>query len=97
MSRRALVNYVGAAILVLGMGAGEFLYWHATRNATEDAGTSPYDSKVFHDDMERNVGAFGLLMYQLAHVADTPGLAIGVTSLALAGGCFLAASRMPRE
>jgi hypothetical protein len=105
ISRRSLLNYIGIGILLVGMGAGEFIYWrslHAS-SASDDEDSSPYDSRAYQQDVQRYVGTFGLLMDQwsraVGELRDPRPLAIAITviSFLAAGGCFLAASRMPRD
>ena len=102
-SRRSMLNYIGIAILIVGLGAGEFIYWRSLRHesAAGDA-DSPYDSRVYEQTMERTVGIFGVIMDQWSRTAERLeeprplAITIGVASMVAAGGCFMAASRMPR-
>jgi hypothetical protein len=100
LSRRTLLNYIGIAILILGIGAGEFIYWRGLqRDATADA-DSPYDSRAYEQDVERTVGVFGLIMDEISRALHEPGpmgITIAIVSAAAAGGCFFVASRLPRE
>ena len=100
MERRTLVNYIGIGILLAGMSTGEILYWHGLHTGQEnDMAENPYDSRVYQDDVKRNVGVFGLMMDQGARVFREPkamGVAVGLSAMAAAGGCFIFASRMPR-
>ncbi len=105
--RRSLLNYIGIGILLAGMGGAEFIYWrslgHASASFDEYAGLSPYDSRVYQQDVERTVGVFGMLLDQwtrsLRKLREPGPLAItiGVVSLIAAGGCFLVAFRMPPD
>ncbi|HWB58431.1 MAG TPA: hypothetical protein VG733_03025 [Chthoniobacteraceae bacterium] len=95
-TRRSLFNYAGIAILMLGLATGEFIYWRATQNDDPDiAGTKSYELQV-----EENTGVFGIITAEIDRVFTDPkamAVAIWVISAAAAGGCFLVASRMPRE
>ncbi|HEX4084330.1 MAG TPA: hypothetical protein VHY22_05430 [Chthoniobacteraceae bacterium] len=98
MERRSLVNYIGIAILLAGMATGEALYWHGLRSAQDDTAESPYDSRVYQEDVKRSVGVFGLMMDQGARALHEPkamGIAVGLSAMALAAACFLFASQMP--
>jgi uncharacterized protein YneF (UPF0154 family) len=103
-SRRSLLNYIGIAILIAGMATGEFIYWRSLQNdsAADDA-DSPYNSRVYEQTIERTIGVFGVIMDQwsrsVAKLKEPKPLAIMivVVSMFAAGGCFLAASGMPRE
>jgi hypothetical protein len=103
-SRRSLLNYLGIAILITGLAAGEFIYWRSLQQATppEDA-DSPYNTRVYEQTIERTIGVFGVIMDQwsrsAAKLKEPKPLAITivVVSMVAAGGCFLAAARMPRE
>ena len=106
ISRRSLLNYIGIGILVVGMGTADGIYWRSlkgTPGRDESLGESPYESRVYEQTMERNVGVFGLLQDQssrsVASMKEPKALAItiAVASMAAAGGCFLAAGRMPTE
>jgi hypothetical protein len=104
MSQRSILNYIGIAILILGMGTGEFLYWRSLKTAEAAAdGESPYDSRVYQQDVERTIGVFGLIMAEISQSLvklgepGPMGIAIGVVSIAAAGGCFFVASRLPPE
>ena len=105
-SQRSLLNYVGIAILMLGMITGELIYWrslHTTDAPDErDLLLTPETSRAYERAVETNTGTFGLVMVQISHgighLTEPKPLAIticGVSAL-VAGGCFLAASRQPR-
>jgi hypothetical protein len=102
--RRSLLNYIGVAILIFGMATAEFVYWRSLQQPAppEDA-DSPYNTKVYEQEMEKNVGVFGVIMDQWARSAATLeeprplAITIGVVSMLAGGGCFAAAARMPRE
>ena len=106
-SRRSLLNYIGIAVLIAGMGAGEFIYWRSLQGGSgtgdEDPLLSQYDSRLYQRDVQMYVGTFGLLMDQwsrsVAKLGEPRPLAITISVLSIraAGGCFLAASRMPRD
>jgi len=103
ISRRSLLNYMGIAILIVGLGTGEFVYWRSLKDdsAADDA-DSPYDSRVYEQTMERTVGIFGVIMDQwsrtVAELEEPKAFAItiAVVSMVVAGGCFVAA-RMHHE
>jgi hypothetical protein len=107
ISRRSLLNYIGVFILMIGMGVAEFIYWRSFHGhaASDEANPllSQYESRVYQREVQMYVGTFGLIMDQLSRTAATLGepkpLAITITVLSMlaAGGCFLAASRMPRD
>jgi hypothetical protein len=107
ISRRSLLNYIGIFILLAGTGSGEFIYWRSLQNGPgsddNDALNSQYDSRVYQRGVQMYVGAFGLIMDQWSRAAAKLGeprpLAITITVLSMlaAGGCFIAASRMPRD
>jgi len=102
--RRSMLNSIGIAILIIGLGSAEFIYWRSLKSAS-DAGfeDSPYDSRVYQQDVERTIGVFGLIMDEfsrtMAKLGEPGPLAITIAagSLLAAGGCFFVASRMPRE
>jgi hypothetical protein len=100
LSRRTLLNYIGIAILILGIGTGEFVYWRGLKSEESTDPDSPYTSRVYEQDVQRTVGVFGLIMVDISqalHDPGTMGISIAVVSAALAGGCFFVASRMPPE
>jgi len=106
-SRRTLLNYIGIFILLAGTGVGEFIYWRSFQGGSgtddEDPLLSQYDSRVYQRDVQMYVGTFGLIMDQWSRAAAKLGeprpLAITITVLSIltAGGCFMVASRMPRD
>jgi hypothetical protein len=106
-SRRSLLNYIGIFILMVGMGVGEFIYWRGLQggSGTDDGDPllSQYDSRLYQRDVQRYVGTFGLIMDQWSRAAAELGqpkpLAITITviSMLAAGGCFMMASRIPRD
>ncbi len=103
-SRRTLLNYLGLAILVTGMAAGEFIYWRSLQHdSPPDDVDSPYDSRVYEQTMERTVGIFGVIIDQWSRTAaklEEPrplAITIVLVSTLAAGGCFIAASRMPLD
>ena len=106
-SRRTLLNYIGIFILLAGISVGEFIYWRSLQGGSgsddEDPLLSQYDSRVYQREMQTYVGTFGLIMDQWSRAAAKLGeprpLAITITVLSIlaAGGCFMVASRMPRE
>jgi hypothetical protein len=104
--RRSFLNWLGIGILIVGMGAAEFIWSRSLRDQRPDgdaAGPSPYESRVYERTMERMSGKFGALMDQwtraIAGLGEPRPLAItvGVCSMLAAGGCFFLASRFPRE
>jgi len=104
--RRSFLNWLGIFILVLGTGTGEFIYSRSLRDRGPDgdgAGQSPYDSRTYQRTMERLNGKFGALMDQWTQAIGKLGepkplaIFIGAFSMLVAGGCFLLASRLPRE
>jgi hypothetical protein len=102
--RRSLLNYIGVAILIFGMATAEFIYWRSLQHpAPPEDPDSPYNTKVYEQEMEKNVGIFGVIMDEWARsaakIAEPRALAItiGAVSMLAAGGCFAAAARMPRE
>jgi hypothetical protein len=107
ISRRSLLNYTGIVILLTGMSTGEYIYWRSLHGSSGgddgNSALSPYDSRVYQREMEVNVGTFGLIMDQwtrsFAKLGEPGPLAItiSVVSMLAAGGCFLTASRLPRE
>jgi hypothetical protein len=106
-SRRSLLNYIGIFILLAGMGVGELIYWRSLQggSGTDDAYPllSQYDSRVYQRDVQMYVGTFGLIMDQwsraISNLREPKPLAITISVLSMiaAGGCFIAASRMPRD
>jgi len=103
-SRRSLLNYIGIAILIAGMATGEFIYWRSLGDdSVSDDPASLYESRVYEQTVERTVGVFGLLIDQwsrsFAKLKEPrpQAIAIVVVSVLAAGGCFLVASRMPRD
>jgi hypothetical protein len=107
MSRRSLLNYIGLFILLAGVSVGELIYWRSLQSGSgKDEGdplASQYDSRAYQRQVQMYVGTFGLIMDQWSRTVATLGepkpLAITITVLSMfaAGGCFVAASRMPRD
>jgi hypothetical protein len=105
--RRSLLNYIGVFILIAGMSVGEFIYWRSSRDGSgtddQDPLLSQYNSRLYQSDVKRYVGTFGLIMDQWSRATAKLGepkplaITIAVISLFAAGGCFMVASRMPRE
>ena len=102
-SRRSLLNYIGIFILMIGMGAGEFIYWRSLHGASE-TGEDPllwqHDSAAYQREVQTYVGTLGFTLSQWAQTAAEPkalGIEIAVASMLAAGGCFILASRMPRD
>jgi hypothetical protein len=101
-----LLNYIGIAILLVGVATGEFIYWRslhgAGSTADQDALVLLADSKAYDYEMQVNVGTFGMLTDRWERTIERLGepgplaIVIGVTSMLVAGGCFFVASRMPR-
>jgi len=108
VSRRLLLNYVAIAILVAGLGSGEFIYWRGLQRGG-DAGIDNdqlirlSDSRAYDRTIETQVGTFGVVVNQwdqaLGKLGEPGPLAatIIVISMLAAAGCFVAASRMPRN
>lgn len=106
-SRRSLLNYIGIFILLSGIGVGEFIYWRSLQGGSgtdrEDPLVSQYDSRVYQRDVQMYVGTFGLILDQwsraVAKLREPRALAITISVLSMlaAGGCFIVASRMPRD
>lgn len=106
-SRRTLLNYLGIAILMLGMACGEFIYWRSlhspTRSSDDDLLLNPDSSRVYERTLETQVGTFGVLMVKFSRALGKlkePGplaITICVISFIVAGGCFVVASRLPRN
>jgi hypothetical protein len=106
ISRRSLLNYIGLFILLAGISFGEFIYWRSLQSGSErdeDPLTSQYDSRAYQRQVQTYVGTFGLIMDQwsraIAKIGEPKPLAITISVLSMlaAGGCFIAASRMPRD
>jgi hypothetical protein len=103
LHRHSFLNYIGVAILIIGLASGEFIYWRGLRSDAAADVQSPYDSKVYEQDVQRNIGVFGLIMDEFSRsmgkLAEPGpmGIAVAVVSVAAAGGCFFAASRLPPE
>jgi hypothetical protein len=104
--RRSFLNWLGIGILIVGIGAGEFIWSRSLREQRpdgDDAGPSPYESRVYERTMERMSGKFGALMDQWTRAIAGLGeprllaITIGVCSMLAAGACFFLASRFPRE
>jgi hypothetical protein len=106
-SRRSLLNYIGVFILLAGLSVGDFIYWRSLQGGSgtddEDPLISQYESRVYQRDVQMYVGTFGLIMDQWSRAAaklrEPRPLAITIIVLSMfaAGGCFLVASRMPRD
>ena len=106
-SLRSLLNYIGIAILLAGVGAGEFIYWRSLHNGSAAGDEDPllwqHDSAAYQHQVEENVGVLGVVVDQWSRAAadlrEPKPLAItlAVISMLAGGGCFLVASRMPRE
>ena len=107
ISRRSLLNYAAIVILLAGMGTGEFIYWRSIHSGSGagnvDSSVSPEAARVYELDVQRNVGTFGLIVDQwsqsFAKLGEPGPLAITISILSMlaAGGCFMAASRMPHD
>jgi hypothetical protein len=106
-TRRSLLNYFGIFILLVGVGAGSFIYWRSLQAGSakddEDPLLSQYDSRVYQRDMQMYVGTFGLIMDEWSRAAGKLtkprplAITIIVLSTVAAGSCFVAASRIPRD
>ena len=105
-ARRSLLNYIGIAILMSGMGAGEFIYWRGLRServSDEDLLLTPETSRVYERQVGMYLGTFGLIMDRgsraLAKLKEPKPLAITifVVSALVAAGCFAMASRLPQD
>ena len=106
-SQRSLLNYAGIAILMAGMLTGELIYWrslHAPDSTSDrDLLLTPESARAYERAVQTNTGTFGLIMVQISHaigkLTEPKPLAITICSVSAlaAGGCFLAASRKPRE
>ena len=106
-SRRSLLNYIGIFVLLAGIGVGEFIYWRSLQGGSgtdsENPLVSQYDSRVYQRDVQMYVGTFGLILDQwsraVAKLREPRSLAITISVLSMlaAGGCFMVASRMPRD
>jgi hypothetical protein len=106
-ARRALLNYFGIFILLAGVGVGTFIYWRSLQagsgNDDEDPLHSQYDSRTYQRDVQMYVGTFGLIMDEWSRAAGKLteprplAITIIVLSTVVAGGCFVAASRIPRD
>ncbi|MGB8354923.1 MAG: hypothetical protein WCD79_13590 [Chthoniobacteraceae bacterium] len=106
-SQRSFLNYTGIVILVAGLCLGEFIYWRSLHSGAGDAGEDPlqwqYESRVYQRELQVNVGTFGLIMDQWSRAAaglkePRPlAITIAVVSMLASGGCFILASRMPRD
>jgi hypothetical protein len=105
MPRRSLLNYIGIAILIFGLACGEFIYWRSLGRpaADDDNVESVENARVYEQTIERTTGVFGLIIVEwdqaLGKLMEPGPLAItlAVASILAAGGCFFAASRLPRE
>jgi hypothetical protein len=107
ISRRSLLNYIGLFILVAGLGVGEFIYWRSLQSGSGDNEIDPlsaqYDSRAYQRQVQTYVGTFGLIMDQwsraISNLREPKPLAITISVLSMiaAGGCFIVASRMPRD
>jgi hypothetical protein len=103
-SRRSFLNYIGVAILIIGMASAEFIYWRGLQNPSTPADAdSPYNSKLYEQTLERTDGIFGVIMdgwsRSIAKLHEPRPLAITITvfSMLTSATCFLTASRMPRD
>jgi hypothetical protein len=106
MSRRSLLNYIGLFILLAGISAGEFIYWRSLQSSSEkdeDPLSAQYDSRAYQRQVQTYVGTFGLIIDQwsraISNLKEPKPLAITISVLSMlaAGGCFIAAFRMPRD
>jgi hypothetical protein len=107
ISRRSLLNYIGIFILMIGVGVAEFIYWRSLHGDAGSDGENPllsqYDSRVYQREIQMYTGTFGLIMDEWSRAAAKLGepkplaITIAVLSMLAAGGCFLAASRFPRD
>ena len=103
-TRRSIWNYAGIAILLAGMALGEFVYWRGSGiSGGDEAAQGIRDTKTYDLAVRQNVGAFGSIINHIeeafASLGEPGPLAITIcaASAAAAGGCFFAASRIPRE
>ncbi|MGA3172099.1 MAG: hypothetical protein ABSE62_13920 [Chthoniobacteraceae bacterium] len=95
------MNYIGLAILIVGIALGEFIYWRGLQHPS--AGDDPllwqHDSGQYQREVETYSGGFGLLVDQwsraLANLGQPTPLAITIVIIsALASAtCFLIAQR----
>jgi hypothetical protein len=106
-SQRTQLNYLGIAILILGLGTAEFIYWRslhtADQSSDDDLLRSPENARVYEREVESQVGTFGLVMVKFSHAVgslEEPrplAITIGVVASLAAAGCFLLASHLPPE
>ena len=104
-SRRSFLNHLGIGIMLAGMSLGCFIYWRSLQGdagaGDGDATVAQEDSRAYQQGVERNLGAFGLLMVQctdaVAKLGEPRPLAVTIMVAAnlVAGGCFLVAARLP--
>lgn len=105
--KRPALNYIGIGILIAGVGSGELIYWRSLQNTdysrNDDSLIRLADSRAYDRTIETQVGTFGLIVNQwdreLAKLGEPGPLAITISAFSMlaAGGCFVAASRMPRS
>jgi hypothetical protein len=101
LSRRSMLNLLGAAILFLGLGGALFMDLRAARSAgdDEDAPLSTQDSRTNSHDLEMGGGKVLLLMDQLWASLESPehlAMGLAIVSVLSSAACFIAADRAPR-
>lgn len=103
---RARLQRAGILILAAGLCVSGLLFWRSLRldSSEDDEGTlrEQEQSRAYELEMQKNVGPVGLLMSRwsgtLARLGEPRPLAVETLVVAglVAGGCFRAASRLPR-
>jgi len=105
-SRQALLNLLGAAILLLGLGAAAFIDLNAkppSQDDAEDTALSPEDSRRNSHDMEMMGGKLVMLtdkgsqMWESLKSPEHVALTIAILSILIATGCFVVAARDPQD
>ncbi len=101
-----MLNWAGLVVLLVGLGSS-VLIWRAqdrvdrenetTQAANPAAPLPPLDSRKHVRDVEIYYGKLGLLIEEADDLLHGKGLAktIAVTSIIIAAGLFLFASRLP--
>ncbi len=100
--RRVPLQILAVALLLVGLGTGGFLYWHAGRPdpESEEITRAQEQTRAYELAMQKNVGPVGLMMSQWSDRLGSPrGVAVEVAlaGCLAAGVCFFLAAHPPPE
>ena len=106
LSRRSLLNGIGAVILIIGTSIGGFIYWNSSENDqpidTQNSIVLPEDSRIYQRNVAMYAGTFGLLADQWTRDIERLGkpkplsVTVFLLSILVSGGFFISAYRQGR-